>query len=87
MKHFMEQFGPCLDLPWTKLTDVPTYDAALIDLIAGQSDAQSGHMSIREVERMRDSNLVGFLRVLKQSNWGAGRVLNDHDAQRQADRG
>lgn len=82
MKHFMEQFGPCLELPWTKLTDVPTYDAALIDLIAGQSDAQSGHMSIRELERMRDSNLVGFLRVLKQSNWGAGRVLNENDALR-----
>lgn len=82
MKHFLEQFGPCLTWPWTRLMDVPTYDNALVELIAGQSDAQSGHHSIRELERIRDRNLVGFLRVLKQSNWGAGKVLRDHDARR-----
>ena len=51
-------------------------------LIAGQSDAQSGHHSIRELERIRDSNLIGFLRALKERNWGAGKVLRDHDAAR-----
>jgi carnitine 3-dehydrogenase len=42
MRHFMAQFGPCLQFPWTKLTDVPEFTDALVDLIAGQSDAQSG---------------------------------------------
>ncbi len=84
MKHFMAQFGPCLTWPWTKLMDVPEFNDELVDLIAGQSDAQSGHMTIRELERARDQNLIGFLRVLKERNWGAGKVLLDHDARRRA---
>ena len=84
MKHFMAQFGPCLQWPWTKLTDVPEFTDELVDLIAGQSDAQSGAYTIRELERIRDQNLTGFLRVLKERNWGAGKVLLDHDARRRA---
>jgi carnitine 3-dehydrogenase len=79
MKHFMAQFGPCLTWPWTKLMDVPEFNDELVDLIAGQSDAQSGHHSIRELERIRDSNLIGFMRVLKDRDWGAGKVLKQHD--------
>jgi carnitine 3-dehydrogenase len=82
MKHFMAQFGPCLQWPWTKLTDVPEFTDELVDLIAGQSYAQSGHHSIRELERIRDSNLVGFLRALKDRDWGAGKVLRAHDERR-----
>jgi carnitine 3-dehydrogenase len=84
MKHFMAQFGPCLQWPWTRLTDVPEFTDELVDLIAGQSDAQSGAYTIRELERIRDQNLIGFLRVLKDRNWGAGRVLLDHDTRRRA---
>ena len=84
MKHFMAQFGPCLQWPWTRLTDVPEFTDELVDLIAGQSDAQSGHHTIRELERIRDANLIGFLRVLKERNWGAGKVLLEHDARRRA---
>jgi carnitine 3-dehydrogenase len=82
MKHFMAQFGPCLTWPWTKLMDVPEFNDELVDLIAGQSDAQSGHHTIRELERIRDSNLIGFLRALKDRNWGAGKVLREHDDRR-----
>lgn len=82
MRHFMAQFGPALKFPWTRLTDVPAFNDELVDLIAGQSDAQSGHHTIRELERIRDRNLVGFLRVLKERNWGAGKVLLDHDTRR-----
>lgn len=84
MKHFMAQFGPCLQWPWTRLTDVPDFNDELVDLIAGQSDAQSGAYTIRELERIRDSNLIGFMRALKDRNWGAGKVLRDHDARRRA---
>jgi carnitine 3-dehydrogenase len=84
MKHFMAQFGPCLTWPWTKLMDVPEFNDELVDLIAGQSDAQSGHHTIRELERIRDSNLIGFLRALKDRNWGAGKVLRKHDDRRRA---
>jgi carnitine 3-dehydrogenase len=84
MRHFMAQFGPALKWPWTKLMDVPEFNDALVDLVAEQSDAQSGAYSIRELERIRDQNLVGFLRSLKDRNWGAGKVLRDHDERRRA---
>lgn len=80
MKHFMAQFGPALKWPWTKLMDVPEFNDALVDLIASQSDAQSGHLSIREMERIRDDNLVSMMRALKAQNWGAGAVLKSHEA-------
>ena len=81
MKHFMAQFGPCLKWPWTKLMDVPDFTDELVDLIAGQSDAQSGMHSIRELERIRDNNLVTMMRGLKTQNWGAGALLNAQEAQ------
>ncbi len=76
MKHFMAQFGPALKWPWTKLMDVPEFTDELVDLIAGQSDAQSGMHSIRELERIRDNNLVTMMRGLKAQDWGAGALLN-----------
>ncbi|MGJ8544810.1 MAG: carnitine 3-dehydrogenase [Sulfitobacter sp.] len=80
MKHFMAQFGPALKWPWTKLMDVPDFNDELVDLIAGQSDAQSGHHSIRELERIRDNNLVVMMRGLKGQQWGAGALIAQHEA-------
>lgn len=79
MAHFIAQFGPCLKWPWTKLTDVPELTDELVQKIAAQSDAQSGRYSIRELERIRDRNLVGILRALKDRDWGAGAVLKEYD--------
>ena len=79
MAHFIEQFGPCLKWPWTKLMDVPELTDELVQKIASQSDAQSGAHSIRELERIRDDNLVAMMRALKWREWGAGAVLNEHD--------
>ncbi|MDP6190984.1 MAG: 3-hydroxyacyl-CoA dehydrogenase NAD-binding domain-containing protein, partial [Gammaproteobacteria bacterium] len=42
MAHFIAQFGPCLEWPWTKLMDVPELTDELVQTIAEQSDAQSG---------------------------------------------
>ncbi|MGB1236041.1 MAG: carnitine 3-dehydrogenase [Planktomarina sp.] len=80
MKHFMAQFGPALQWPWTKLMDVPEFTDELVDLIAGQSDAQSGMHSIRDLERIRDNNLVAMMRALKAQDWGAGALLNAAEA-------
>lgn len=79
MKHFMAQFGPALSWPWTRLIDVPAFTDDLVELIAGQSDAQSGHKSVRELERLRDDNLVGIMRALKATNSGAGGVVAAHE--------
>jgi carnitine 3-dehydrogenase len=81
MRHFMAQFGPCLKWPWTKLMDVPEFTEELVDLIAGQSDEQSGHMTIREMERIRDDNLIAILHGLKGNNWGAGKTLANYETQ------
>ncbi len=74
MRHFISQFGPCLQWPWTKLTDVPELTDELIDTIASQSDAQSGQYTVRELERIRDDNLVAILGALAGKDWGAGTV-------------
>lgn len=79
MRHFIAQFGPCLKWPWTKLMDVPELDDELTDKIASQSDAQSGKYSIRELERIRDDNLVGILHALKKNDWGAGKTLREYE--------
>ena len=76
MKHFLEQFGPCLQWPWTKLTDVPDLDDALIDRIVGQSDAQAAGRSVSELEEERDANLVAMIKALRQQDTAAGAFLN-----------
>ncbi len=78
MRHFMEQFGPALKWPWTKLMDVPDFTDELVDMIADQSDAQSGHLSIRELERKRDNNLIAMMRALKQQGNASGALILDH---------
>ncbi|MGR3374205.1 carnitine 3-dehydrogenase [Pseudooceanicola nanhaiensis] len=77
MKHFIEQFGPALAWPWTKLMDVPEMTDELATKIGDQSDAQSGMHSIRELERIRDDNLIGIYQALKANDWGAGRTLRE----------
>ena len=79
MAHFVEQFGPALEWPWTKLMDVPALTPELVQKIGDQSDAQSGALSIRELEALRDRNLVAILRALKREGSGAGQVLEAHD--------
>ncbi|MFT7688223.1 MAG: carnitine 3-dehydrogenase [Candidatus Azotimanducaceae bacterium] len=79
MRHFMAQFGPCLTWPWSKLTNVPEFNDELVELIASQSDKQSGHMSIREMERKRDENLISIILALKENHWGAGKTLREYE--------
>jgi carnitine 3-dehydrogenase len=75
MRHFMEQFGPALQWPWTKLMDVPDLTPELLDRVVEQSDAQAAGRSVRELERLRDDCLVAVLQDLRAQNVGAGAVL------------
>ena len=85
MRHFMAQFGPCLKWPWTKLMDVPEFNDELVDLIATQSDEQAHGLSIRELEKIRDDNLVAIMEALSKQNkgkgWGAGALHKDYTRQ------
>lgn len=75
MRHFLQQFGPSLKWPWTKLMDVPELNEALIDKIVQQSDLQAADSSIRELERRRDDCLIAVMQALKANDIGAGKVL------------
>jgi carnitine 3-dehydrogenase len=85
MRHFIAQFGPCLAWPWTKLMDVPELTPELVDKIARQSDEQAHGLSIRELERIRDDNLVAIMDALSKQNkgkgWGAGAMHKDYTRQ------
>jgi carnitine 3-dehydrogenase len=75
MRHFMEQFGPALKAPWSKLTDVPDLTDELLDKLEAQSDAQAQGRGVGELERQRDDCLVGILQCLRAQDWGAGETL------------
>ena len=88
MRHMLEQFGPCLKWPWTKL-EAPELTDELIDrMVEGTQDQAQGR-SIRELERLRDDYLVAIQQVLRAPNIGAGatlraleqRLYSDHASQ------
>ena len=75
MRHFLAQFGPSLQWPWTKLTDVPELTDELIDKIVAQSEVDSPGVSTTELERVRDDCLVDVLLALRTHRVGAGESL------------
>ena len=75
LRHFLEQFGPTLEAPWTKLDDVPELTPAFLEKLAAQSDEQAQGASIAELERARDDSLVAILQALRAQGSGAGLVL------------
>ena len=75
MRAFIEMFKPSLHWPWTKLMDVPELDDALIDKIADGVEEQAKGLTARDLERVRDKNLVGILHALKENEWGAGTLV------------
>jgi carnitine 3-dehydrogenase len=77
MKHFLEQFGPCLEWPWTKLMDVPDLNEELIDRIVEQSDEQAAGRTVMQLENERDRNLVALLKALREEDAAAGAFLNE----------
>jgi carnitine 3-dehydrogenase len=79
MRHFMEQFGPALKLPWTKLTDVPELTGDLLDKLVAQSDAQAAGRDVRQLERLRDDCLVSLIQGLRSQAVGAGAVLASYE--------
>jgi len=79
MRHFIAQFGPALQWPWSKLTDVPDLTTELIDRVVEQSDAQAAGRSPAELERMRDGCLVAVLHGLRGQGVGAGATVAGHE--------
>jgi carnitine 3-dehydrogenase len=74
MRHMLEQFGPCLKWPWTKL-EAPELTEELINRMVEGTQQQAAGRSIRELERLRDDYLVAIQQVLRRYNVGAGATL------------
>jgi carnitine 3-dehydrogenase len=60
MRHFMQQFGPALELPWTKLV-APKLTDELIDRVVEGTSRQTGGRSIKELERYRDDCITSVI--------------------------
>ena len=85
MKHFLEQFGPCLEWPWTKLMDVPDLNEELIDRIVEQSDEQAAGRTVMQLENERDRNLVALLKALREEDAAAGAFFNEVNRRHQGE--
>ncbi|MGY3079484.1 3-hydroxyacyl-CoA dehydrogenase [Bradyrhizobium sp. LM6.10] len=77
MRRYMEQWGPMLKCPWTKLTDVPELTDAFLDRLAEQSELQASveNLTFPELEEKRDDCLVSVLQALRTQRYGAGETL------------
>ena len=65
MKHMLEQFGPALKLPWTKLK-APKLDAKLKKLMISGTKKQAGKYSIKDLEVQRDIFLIEIMKTLNK---------------------
>lgn len=65
MRHFLDQFGPALDEPWTSLEAPPLTPELADKLIVGTARQAAGR-TVRELERQRDDVLVSLLQTLGQ---------------------
>ncbi|MCI0431306.1 MAG: L-carnitine dehydrogenase [Rhodospirillales bacterium] len=57
MKHMLAQFGPALELPWTKLKAPKLTDALFQRMVEG-TRAQARGRLVKELERFRDDCLI-----------------------------
>ncbi|WP_028693431.1 L-carnitine dehydrogenase [Pseudomonas cremoricolorata] len=76
MRHFMQQFGPALKLPWTYLP-APELTERLIDEVVDGTAAQVGERSIAELERYRDDTLLAVLEAIGTSKARHGMTFSE----------
>ncbi len=65
MKHMLEQFGPALKLPWTKLK-APNLTKNLKNKIIKGTKIQSKNKSIKNLSNLRDNFLIDLQKLLKK---------------------
>ena len=75
MRHMLEQFGPALKLPWTKLK-APSLTPKLRKLMITGTKKQADKFSIKDLEEQRDTFLIEIMKTLNKNqnnkfpNWG-----------------
>ena len=65
MRHMLEQFGPALKLPWTRLK-APTLSNKLIDRLVEGTKKQSRGKSVTKISNIRDDYLVELQKLRKK---------------------
>ncbi|MDR5902587.1 L-carnitine dehydrogenase [Halomonas icarae] len=65
MRHMLEQFGPALKLPWTKL-EAPELTDELIDKVVEGCEHQAAGRPVAELDRRRDDFLVELLDLVQK---------------------
>ncbi|UEM23687.1 L-carnitine dehydrogenase [Skermanella mucosa] len=63
MAHMLDQFGPALKLPWTKLV-APELTRELRDRMVDGTAAQADGRTVKELERWRDDCLIRLIEAL-----------------------
>ncbi len=78
MRHMLHQFGPALELPWSKM-EAPELNDELIEKMVTQTEAQAGDTPIRALERLRDNCLVALMQGLRGQDYAAGHTLRNYE--------
>jgi carnitine 3-dehydrogenase len=65
MAHMLEQFGPALELPWTKLK-APTLNNKLKNKIINGTKKQSKNRSVENLSNLRDNFLIDLQKLLSK---------------------
>ena len=65
MRHMLEQFGPALKLPWTKLK-APNLSNKLINRLVDGTRKQSKRKSVAKISEIRDQYLLDLLLMRKK---------------------
>ncbi len=65
MKHMLEQFGPALKLPWTKLK-APNLSRKLINRLVEGTKKQSKGKTVKKISNIRDEYLVELQKLRKK---------------------
>ncbi|MRG87370.1 3-hydroxyacyl-CoA dehydrogenase NAD-binding domain-containing protein [Salinibacillus xinjiangensis] len=65
MKHLLEQFGPALKLPWTKL-EAPELTDELTEKVVKGTESQTNQVDMEELEERRDQFLIEIQQVLEK---------------------
>ncbi|MCT1904885.1 3-hydroxyacyl-CoA dehydrogenase NAD-binding domain-containing protein [Oceanobacillus sojae] len=76
MKHMLEQFGPALKLPWTRLV-APELTEELSEKVISGTAQQSGDVPIEDLEHRRDRFLIKLMGLLEEEGfWPSERLLS-----------
>jgi len=65
MAHFMDHFGPALELPWTNLKAPKVTPELIRRMVDGTRDQAAGK-SVKELERFRDDCLIAVDRAISE---------------------